>query len=374
MESSTRFDRVIYDSIISNIVRIFRIRSNQINVSTQFNIILAHSPEFWLGLKTNGSQFHSQDCGLAFLSLEKIPHSGYFSPEAIVTCLSALTRLQGLRLAFESPRSRPPSPRPPPPLTRTVLPALRGLLFTGVSEYLEDLVARINAPLLCESHIIFFHQLEFNTPQLAQFISRRNEALYGVRVIFSDSHVIVSLPGVFADAVDEFEGQGGFNGLELKISCSQSEWQLSAVAQVCSSLLQAFIPTLECLYIENGSSQARWQDDIQNNQWLELLEPFTAVKDLFLTNEFAPRITPALQDLVGERADEVLPALQRICFHPVPGELGGVVPKEIHQFVGARRLSNHFPIPNLRLSLSTHHPPGTIIRNSHCLAPTVKHQ
>lgn len=31
---------------------------------------------------------------LAILSLSNIPHSGYFSPEAIVTCLSALTRLK----------------------------------------------------------------------------------------------------------------------------------------------------------------------------------------------------------------------------------------------------------------------------------------
>jgi hypothetical protein len=99
---------------------------------------------------------------------------------------------------------------------------------------------------------------------------------------------------------------------------------------------QGYSLSLERLYIENGSSQPRWQDDIE-----ELLGPFTAVKDLFLTNEFAPRIAPALQDLVGERADEVLPALQRICFHPLLGELGGVVPNAIHQFVDARRLSDH---------------------------------
>ena len=104
---------------------------------------------------------------------------------------------------------------------------------------------------------------------------------------------------------------------------------------------QGYSLSSESLYIENGSSQPRWQDDIENSQWLELLGPFTAVKDLFLTNGFAPRIAPALQDLVGERADEVLPALQRIGFHPLLGELGGVVPNAIHQFVDARRLSDH---------------------------------
>ena len=44
---------------------------------------------------------------LVTLSLSKIPHSGYFPPEAMVTCLSALTRLEVLDFEFVSPRSRP---------------------------------------------------------------------------------------------------------------------------------------------------------------------------------------------------------------------------------------------------------------------------
>jgi hypothetical protein len=35
----------------------------------------------------------------------------------------------------------------------------------------------------------------------------------------------------------------------------------------------------------------------------------TNVKNLHLSREFVPRITPALQELVGERVTEVLPAL-----------------------------------------------------------------
>jgi len=41
--------------------------------------------------------------GLVLLSIAKIPHSGYYSPEAMVTCLSALTRLEALHFQFESP-------------------------------------------------------------------------------------------------------------------------------------------------------------------------------------------------------------------------------------------------------------------------------
>ena len=85
---------------------------------------------------------------LVKLHLWSIPHSGYFSPEAIVTGLSALTRLESLWIRFRSPRSRPDRRRRPPPPTRTLLPALTRFTFKGVSEYLDDLVARIDAPLL----------------------------------------------------------------------------------------------------------------------------------------------------------------------------------------------------------------------------------
>ena len=208
------------------------------------------------------------------------------------------------------------------------------MLFTGATEYLEDLVAQIDAPLLYELDMAFFHQLIFDTPQLAQFISRnsrrqKDEAPNEARVIFSDSRVIVSLPEPFS------------YGLELGISCRYSDWQLSALAQVCSSSFpRSFIPTVEHLYIiEDGSFQPRWQDDIENSQWLELLHPFTAVKHLFLSQKVTPRIAPALQELVGERANEVLPALQSISLEGL--DPSGVVPEKVGQFVTARHHSSH---------------------------------
>ena len=82
---------------------------------------------------------------LVELDLWRIPHSCYVSPEAMVTCLSTLTRLERLCLKFQSPQSRPDrESRRPPPLTRSFLPALTYFRFKGVSEYLEDFVARIH--------------------------------------------------------------------------------------------------------------------------------------------------------------------------------------------------------------------------------------
>ena len=58
---------------------------------------------------------------LVDLDLRDIPHSGYFSPETIVTCVSTLTALKGIRVEFESPRSCPDRRRRhPPPRTRNL--------------------------------------------------------------------------------------------------------------------------------------------------------------------------------------------------------------------------------------------------------------
>jgi hypothetical protein len=46
---------------------------------------------------------------------------------------------------------------------------------------------------------------------------------------------------------------------------------------------------------------SRWQIDIENSQWLEVLHLFTAAKNLYPSKEFSPRIAPALKELVGGR-------------------------------------------------------------------------
>ena len=268
---------------------------------------------------------------LVVLQVWNIPHSGYISPEVMVTCLSVLTGLQAFHIGFESPQSRPDR-RLPHPQTRTLLPVLDTLQFRGVSEYLEDLVARINVPLLNELEITFFHQLMLDTPQLNQFIIRtpRFNARDRAYVQFSNSAVSVKL----------LPTSGGEYGLELVMLCGQSDWQLSSLAQVCSSSFsQALISAVEHLYIIDRAtrSQLHWQDDIESSQWLELLQPFTGVRDFYISREFTPRIAPVLQELVEERATEVLlPALETVFLQEE--YLSG---STIEHFVAARQLAGH---------------------------------
>ena len=220
---------------------------------------------------------------LVDLELYDIPQSGYISPDTMVTCLSTFTSLESLRIEFESPRLRPIQERGRlPPQTRSALLALTCFSFRGVSEYLEDLVAGIDAPFLEELNITFFHQLILDTPQLAQFISRtpnlkvHNEA----RVTFLDGAVQVLL--------------GSMRQISMRTTCKAPDWQLSFVAQVCRSSL-SLIPSLEHLYIcESVHSRSRWQEDIENDQWLELLHPFTTVKNLYLSKGVVSHIALAL--------------------------------------------------------------------------------
>ena len=105
------------------------------------------------------------------LHLFNIPQTGYIQPEAMVESLATLTRLESLYIGFQSPTSRPDQICLP--VTRSDLSSLIYFTFCGVSEYLEDFVARINTPRLQQIHIDYFNQVvDLEGPQLRRFIER----------------------------------------------------------------------------------------------------------------------------------------------------------------------------------------------------------
>ena len=268
---------------------------------------------------------------LVHLDLWKIPHSGYISPEAIVTCLSVMMRLESLIIKFESPRSRlDRKNQKPPPQTRTLVPVLTELWFQGASDYLGGIVARIHAPLLDKLRALFFHQLIFDTPELAQFISRTPKFR-----THDEAHVFFSLRVIYLSLPQTLDGK-----LELGILCRQPDWQVSSLAQFCgASLPRALFSMVERLYFQSSDLSLYWRDDIENSQWLEFLRPFTAVKGFYLPKIFVPLLVPALQELVGERVAEVLPALQTLFLDkPHPSD---PAQEAIGQFVSARQFSGH---------------------------------
>ena len=268
---------------------------------------------------------------LVRLLLINIPHSGYISPDMMATALSTLTRLEDLWLQFQSPRSCPDQASRRPPLsTHSVLPVLRAFRFKGVAEYLEDLVAHINAPRLNELNITFFNDIVFDTPQLMQFISRAPTSR-----TLEKANITLQNRGPSLDFSSRTSGNGR---VYVEILCQGLDWQLSSLEQVCTSCLPP-LSTLEDLYIhDHRYSQPDWEHDIENGLWLQLLHPFTAVKNLYLGEEIALLIGPALQELSEGRTTEVLPALQNIFLKGL--EPSGPVQEGIRQFVASRQVTS----------------------------------
>jgi len=270
---------------------------------------------------------------LVKLRLSDIPHSGYISPEAMVALLSVLSSLRKLTLRFQSPQSRPDlETRSLPPPKRFILPALNDFRFRGVTEYLEDFLTLIDDPNLEYFDMTFFNQIDFDTPRFAQFINctptiRAHEA----HVEFEDNAAAVGLLSRTSES--------NHNYFWISISCREPDWQLSSIEQICNSTSHP-LSTTEELYIEHQYSQVVWKDDaIENTLWLQLLLPFIAVRNLYLSKEFAPGIAAALQESGGGGIMGVLPSLQNIFVEGL--EPSGPFQENIGPFVAARQLSDH---------------------------------
>ena len=113
----------------------------------------------------------SSASNLVDLQLKDIPQSGHISPEVMATALAPLNRLDTLHICFKAPISRLQL-RSSPVTTRHVLLSLVTFNFRGSSEYLEHLLAQIDTPRLSRIDITYFNQLDFQVPQLSQFIQR----------------------------------------------------------------------------------------------------------------------------------------------------------------------------------------------------------
>ena len=262
---------------------------------------------------------------LVTLRLDKIPQSGYISPEAMVTCLLMLTSLRQLIIKVSyhiETHSSPPK--------RSVLPALTFFEFKGASDYLEHLVAHIETPRLNYLEISVI--MHFGTPQLLQLVDRTPSlaAPDNARFAFSPSNLRVTLlsqTGIFSVNIR--------NGYPFTIT----DRRVLALARVCTLVLPLLSTVENLVFYAPGysSSQLQWEDHIEITRWLEILRPFTAVKSLYLSEGCGLHIAPALQELVEGTMIDVLPTLENLF-------LSGLSPSRpvhegIEQFVAARQLT-----------------------------------
>ena len=212
-----------------------------------------------------------------------------------------------------------------------MLPALTSLRFIGDNEYLEDILSRIDAPLLNCIEIEPFNEVVFDARQLRHFISRTEafkEAHRAVVESYGSSMVFVVLSRrVTADHIDH-------KLLGSRTSPKQWYWRVSSFAQFCSSALPP-LPTLESLEIRQGGEH--WQGSMGHTEWLEFLRPFTSVKNLVLSREAARYLAPALQELNLKNVTGILPALETLSLKA--SARSGPTQEAIAQFVATRQLS-----------------------------------
>ncbi len=263
---------------------------------------------------------------LAELSLCRIPPTD-ISPEVMVACLATLPRLKQFVIGPQSATFRPHRIRPPP-ITRTVLPALTYFEFIGASEYLEDLVARIDGPQLDRICIHYLNQLvDFQVAQLSKFIDR---SVGPKMTLFRQAEVSFSSIGA------DFAIRRAFRALspgwlvETLISCEGIDWQVSHMAQVLSHF-SATLSNVVHLRLEANPDKGR-QEGTDDAEWLHLLHQFSTVQTLDVYGRLAGHVALALEDITGEMVAEVLPSLNLIC-------LAGQPASSVEKFIAARELS-----------------------------------
>jgi hypothetical protein len=236
---------------------------------------------------------------LVRLFLHDIPNTGYIPPEVMAPCLATLPNLEWFRLRFRSPLGSiaPPDLSSPLPLERTNLPVLAIFHFEGHSEYLEQVLARIDAPSLHHLTVFFSFGFFVSMSQLYRFINN-------IEGLKKCQQATVELSRWSVTLTD-----GTQNHLKLGSSWGRLGSRISSMAQLLDHLLSR----VELLVIHTHSV-VQTQRDMEITQWLALLRPFAAVGRLIISSELVPIFAHVLRDLTGEKDIEVLPGLRDLTF------------------------------------------------------------
>ena len=249
---------------------------------------------------------------LVCLDLEGLPMTGegHIPPDAMTACLSELTKLQSLTISscfLRWSRSPYPTGQYPPPSAHTILPALTYLSLQGPQGYLEEIVARIDAPLLNKCRFDFIDEPTFfDTRQVPQFVCRTKnfKLLDGVEVHFWQTYLFAL-----------FRSRTGPAEFFLLSRRSGLLAQVAIMERICAQWPRLVSHAEQLELDESGHSweEKKWWEGV--TQWLGLLRPFTAVHTLriFEMTKVSPsHLVHILGELEGERATEVLLALRTV--------------------------------------------------------------
>lgn len=272
---------------------------------------------------------------LVSLQLDDIPNTGYFTPEALAAGLSATTQLKLLKVYFHPSSSRPDQRRTPlPPPSRSILPALTDIQFRGNGDYLEDLVARIDAPAVEELDIKFLEPNTFDTPQLAQFIDRTKTLRSPHRTSIRLSEDDIAITHDFRLA----SPSSASGTIRLQISCDDVDRQMAILVHV-GRQFSRLLSSVEALYVDGSPMLFSLRDprETDSAKWLELLRHFRGARKFEVTGALVANVASTLEQVTGNMARGILPSLRDL---HLDGSDSSTSPS-IEPFVAARRLSSH---------------------------------
>ena len=262
---------------------------------------------------------------LVTLQLFSVPSIGYIPPEEMTACLVALPNLQQLGIEFQ-PRflhefSQPLS-------KHAVLPSLASFHFKGDSNYLEDLLTRIDAPMLRAFSATFCNDIIL-LQQLLRFVSSVGRLGPPIRSMVDLELRRVLLKFTPSECFELAIISEHFLEHIMPTICGELSPLLSHVERLdlyCTPRLPG-IALSTPTYFKRG------------RLWLELLQPFITVKRFYVSKELWPLLGLSLSlEFWREMAREVLPELRTLFLeesHP-----SGPAQESSESFVALRQLSD----------------------------------
>ena len=302
---------------------------------------------------------------LLSLQIKNIRLICYMPPEEMVGALAGLTKLRAICIGFSRSFNFPPQGsislgamnRHPPSLVRIIFPDLTKFQISGYNEYLNDLVALIDAPQLedlsVESSKIYGNSDTGDkiVGNLFPFISRTATFMFtqfGRAELTLDprrciTYVKFDLP------------QGECQQARLSLTVSDrhywSQWKAPSSTDIAVDVnhvlgqLAFMLSDVQHLSIKRLGSEDEEQDEFileKHNLgfiWLQLLRSFIAVDVFRVSRRLAGSIASAINGAPGRTVTPVLPALQVLWLDDKVRK--GKLMASIEEFLYWRKQSGH---------------------------------
>ncbi|KAH9976516.1 hypothetical protein BJV74DRAFT_798683 [Russula compacta] len=241
--------------------------------------------------------------GLVTLSIGDIPSPHILPVKYLVSRLSLMPQLEYLSLGFfdlpslvhfdESNLAEP--------LTVQLQKLVR-IDFRGVSSYLEDLVARMRAPLLARFTLLFLPNPSFPLPHLSELLTAAGELRFHViSVTFSESEKI---PGAYI-TVASSEQTVGHSSIRIRFSC---EDPVASASQICAALAPMLLD-VKNLRLNYQPARRSLGLPKRREAWFDLLRPFCNVQKVQVNSAMTPELSLALCPRYGSPAEGILSKL-----------------------------------------------------------------